>query len=151
MTEDIFNPEAKDGDSDGVVQEGTPFERPAEELDVNPVENDAEVVVESIEEEPEIVKAPEPEDEAPAIVPVVDGVIGTGKVRKKKSEPKPKAEPVKEAVTTVALFASRNLVWQGLGKLVKGYNIVSVDAADKWLTLDSVRSVDPSEVQAKLG
>ena len=28
-TLDGYNPEARDGDNDGVVQEGTPFERPA--------------------------------------------------------------------------------------------------------------------------
>ena len=29
-----YKPEAKDADSDGVVQEGTPFERPAKEVRV---------------------------------------------------------------------------------------------------------------------
>ena len=28
-TLDGYNPEARDGDNDGIVQEGTPFERPA--------------------------------------------------------------------------------------------------------------------------
>jgi hypothetical protein len=25
---EVFNPDAKDGDGDGIIQEGTPFERP---------------------------------------------------------------------------------------------------------------------------
>ena len=28
-TLDGYNPEARDGDNDGIIQEGTPFERPA--------------------------------------------------------------------------------------------------------------------------
>jgi hypothetical protein len=33
VVEPQFNPEAKDGDGDGIVQEGTPFERPIEETE----------------------------------------------------------------------------------------------------------------------
>jgi hypothetical protein len=154
MTEDTFNPEARDGDNDGIVQEGTPFERPIEELEVNPVEEEVVAEVEEapavIEEEPVVVVAPEPEDEAPAIVPVENGVIGAGKTKKKRPEPK-KPEPVEEKSSTVALLSSRNLVWQGLGKLVKGYNIVSADAAEKWLTLDAVRVATPEEIKTTLG
>ena len=152
MTEDTFNPEATDGDGDGIIQEGTKFERPIEDLLVNPVEEPAvaeEPAEMVIEEEPVVVKAPEPEEEAPAIVPVADGVIGTGKV-KKKAEPKPKA-PAAEKSDTVALFSSRNIAWQGVGKLVKGYNLVSADAAEKWLTLDAVRSANPEEIKTNLG
>ena len=153
MTENTFNPEATDGDGDGIIQEGTPFERPIEDALVNPVEEPAvteEVAEMVVEEEPVVVKAPEPEEETPAIVPVEDGVIGAGKVKKKKAEPKVEA-PVTEKSETVALLSSRNIAWQGVGKLVKGYNIVSADAAEKWLTLDAVRSANPEEIKANLG
>lgn len=33
-TDTPYNPEAKDGDRDGMVQDGTPFERPAKETRV---------------------------------------------------------------------------------------------------------------------
>jgi len=33
-SETPYNPEAKDGDRDGMVQDGTPFERPAKETRV---------------------------------------------------------------------------------------------------------------------
>ena len=33
-TETPYNPDAKDGDRDGMVQDGTPFERPAKETRV---------------------------------------------------------------------------------------------------------------------
>lgn len=161
MTENTFNPEATDGDGDGIIQEGTKWERSIDDALVNPVvdeapaESAAVADVETSEaavsiEEPAVVKSPEPAEEEPALVPVEDGVIGAGKVKKKAAATKAK-QPEAEKTETVALFSSRNLVWQGIGKLVKGYNLVGKDAAEKWLTLDSVREVKPEEVKANLG
>lgn len=122
----------------------------------------AEVKVEDVVEAPEVVaapepvvaqeviSAPEPAEEKPGIVPVGNGVIGSGKVKR---EPVAKKEPKVEApvVEKVAVLSSRNLVWQGVGKLVKGYNFVSKEDAAKWLTLDTVREASPQEVKATLG
>lgn len=105
----------------------------------------------SVDLEENTIKSPEPAEEAPSLVPVSDGVIGTGKV-KKNAEPKAKQVTNKtDKPGTVAIFASRNVSWQGLGKLTKGYNIVSPDDATKWLTLSTVRLVQPEEVKTKLG
>jgi hypothetical protein len=54
-------------------------------------------------------------------------------------------------IQKVALFASRNLVWQGVGKIVKGYNFVEPSEADFWLTKDGVRKATPEEIKAALG
>lgn len=89
--------------------------------------------------------------EKPALAPVEDGVIGSGKAPVKKSaEPKASASTAKK-VEKVALFANRNVVWQGVGKIVKGYNLVDAAAAEKWLTLDGIRKVNPQEVKTALG
>lgn len=162
MTDDVkFNPDATDGDGDGMVQDGTEFERPLGEMPegFNPdaTDGDGDGMVQDGTEferpaEPvnAVISAPEPVETAPAITDVADGVIGTGTVTKK-----PAAKPKKASTTnneeTVALFSSSNLVWQGVGKIVKGYNIVPKDAAEKWLTHSSVRLAEPSEVKSNLG
>lgn len=145
MTDVEFNPEATDGDGDGFVQDGTPFERPVEDVLVDPT---AEETVEAPAED--TIVSPEPEEEAPAIVPVADGVIGTGKTtKKKKSAPKKgDTSPVEEKV---AVHSTRNVSWTGVGKVYRGYNIVTKSAADKWLTRDHVRLATPEEVAQEFG
>jgi hypothetical protein len=138
-----FNPDATDGDGDGMVQDGTEFERPVEEAkDEVITSKSADAVVESAE--------PTTKD-VPGLAPVENGVIGTGKVTKKAPAPKPKKAEKTSTPETVAIFASRNLVWPGFGKITKGYNIVSKEAADQWLTLETVRLAEPSEIKATLG
>ena len=59
------------------------------------------------------------------------------------------AQEVKEEVKTdkkVALYSLGNLHWQGVGQLVTGYNIVSKESSEKWLTLKKVRSATPEEL-----
>jgi len=79
-----------------------------------------------------------------AIGPVNNGAIGTTKIEDKKktsqeSEPRIKAD-------MVAVFSTRNVLWQGVGSISKGYNIFSKSEADKWLTRGHVRLATPEEV-----
>lgn len=113
------------------------------------LELDLDSIIKEVVLEENTIKAPEPTQEAPSLVSVADGVIGTGKV--KKEAPKPKLASKEGTVSTVALFASRNISWNGLGKLVKGYNLVPAEAAKQWLTLDSVKAVTPEEIKTNLG
>lgn len=124
----------------------------------------AEAVVEDVVVESQPVKSEETKSEnvigsgttspkpteKPAIAPVANGVIGSGTSTPKKVAPKV-AATANDKVQKVAIFSSRNIVWQGVGKIVKGYNFVDALEADKWLTLDNVRKVDPQEVKALLG
>lgn len=64
----------------------------------------------------------------------------------KKPEPRPQDDHFK-----VAIFAVRSLNWSGVGKLDSGYNFVSKEVAEKWLTLRSVREASPEEVAAHFG
>lgn len=65
--------------------------------------------------------------------------------------------PVKPAAkagqkkATVALYSDRNVYWGGVGKLERGYNIVSKDEAAKWLTRNHVREATPEEVASEYG
>jgi hypothetical protein len=51
----------------------------------------------------------------------------------------------------VAIFSTRNVTWQGLGSVKKGYNIVSEDAAKKWSTRGHIRVATPEEVAKEFG
>jgi hypothetical protein len=170
MTEATSNPVAAESDVEELAQEETPIEQSIEEIEVNPVEETlaVEEAAEDVVKEavkplegtkaekvitgtPDVISSPEASEEVSALLPVENGVIGAGKLKKTKSAPK-KQEAVKSsAPATVALFSARNIAWQGVGKLIKGYNIVSADLAEKWTTLDSVRLVTPEEVRSNLG
>ena len=68
--------------------------------------------------------------------------------------PKDDPKPVKVAADkpeTVAIFSTRNVTWNGVGKVYRGYNIVPVIEADKWLTRDHVRLATPEEIAEEFG
>jgi hypothetical protein len=56
-----------------------------------------------------------------------------------------------ERKETVALFSTRHVNWEGVGKLEKGYNIVKKAEADKWLTRGHVRLATPEELAREYG
>ena len=41
--------------------------------------------------------------------------------------------------------------WQGFGTITKGYNIVSEEAAEKWLTRKGIREATAQEVATYYG
>lgn len=89
---------------------------------------------------------------AGAVGTVNNGVIGSGKVDKQdkqsaaiKSESKPKPD------NKVAVHSTRNVDWPGVGKVSKGYNIVTKDQADKWITRNHIRIATPQEVAGEFG
>lgn len=51
----------------------------------------------------------------------------------------------------VALYSTRNISWNGLGSLSKGYNIVSKEASEKMVTHKAVRIASPEEVASYYG
>ena len=84
----------------------------------------------------------------------VVGSLETGAIGVKKSAPKKKAtttQPKKEKEPTVALHSTKNVVWENVGKLAKGYNIVPAAAAEKWLTRSHVREATPEEIAREYG
>jgi len=60
-----------------------------------------------------------------------------------------KPEPVGKV--TVAIHSTKNVNWGGVGKVVKGYNIVSKQQADQWLTRKHIRLATPEEVAQEYG
>jgi len=84
-----------------------------------------------------------------AIGSVDNGAIGTTKIDNKKKADQPSEPRIKADM--VAVFSTRNVLWQGIGSISKGYNIFSKSEADKWLTRGHVRLATPQEVAQEYG
>ena len=89
-----------------------------------------------------------PSEVVQGITAVSDGVIGTGTVKRKAPILKP---AVQETENKVAIYSTRNVSWTEVGKIQKGYNIVTKEQADKWLSRNHVRSATPEEVAQEFG
>lgn len=81
---------------------------------------------------------------APSIA-VVDGAIGSPGASRKDpvkavSEPKTKKE-------TVALFSTKNVFWDGVGEVKRGYNFVTPAQAEKWKARNHIRVATPAEIK----
>ena len=80
-----------------------------------------------------------------------DGTIGTAPkaaVSKKKNIVNKSSENVER----VALYSNKNLSWAGVGSIMKGYNILNKNIAEKWLAKTSqVRLATPEEVMKEYG
>lgn len=84
----------------------------------------------------------------PGLAPVKGGILGSSKVEEINKE---KKISVKPQVEKVALHSTKNVYWDGLGEIKKGYNIVRKDRAEKWLTRSHVRTATPEEVAKEFG
>lgn len=153
---DEFNPNAIDGDGDGLVQDGTKWQRPVEDAAVMP---DVEPEPESepaVEEAPEaesdgLISSPEPVASAePALAPVADGVIGSGTKKKTVKKPAARRGDTSPKPEMVAVYSTRNVSWPGVGRVNVGLNIVTKEAAEQWLTRDHIRKAEPTEVAKEL-
>lgn len=108
-----------------------------------------------LKEEESIIPAPLDEEVIAKIeqtvqgVGIVNGAIGVAKTVKQEK----KKETPKKAKTdkTVAIHSTRNVTWNGVGKVYRGYNIVNQETADKWLTRDHIRLATPQEVAKEYG
>ena len=62
--------------------------------------------------------------------------------------PDPKKEVIEPSKTNekIAIYSNKNLHWVNLGQLTLGYNIVTKEASEKWLTRKQVRLATPEEL-----
>lgn len=118
-----------------------------------PVEPVAEPVV-----EPVVVEAPaEPvvaeTSVAPAEEPVQAlGFTNTGAIGSMAADgPKRTIKQPHQDADKVAVHSTKNVRWEEVGVLYRGYNIVTKEQADKWLTRSHVRIATPEEVKKVLG
>lgn len=172
MSEDMLNDEVlpaslQDGeplisqdliDKYHVAKEDQSAEPELEAIDEVAVEAEVEDTV--FIEEPAIEEAPvinnvigspkadkEEKPKNPSIKAVSDGVIGSSSANKKDKVKKATTEEVEK----VAVFSTRNVTWNGVGKVYRGYNIVTKDEADQWLKRDHIRLATPEEVAKEFG
>lgn len=102
-----------------------------------------------------------------------NNVVGSEKVYAQKRVPKSNTKPDEGNVTTVnsadtfknkefkkdtetpegklAIYSEKNMHWNGIGGITKGYNIVTKEAAEKWLTRKGIRQANPEEVASYYG
>lgn len=106
------------------------------------------IKTEEAKPQPQAIVTPDPVVETPGLAYVANGVLGSTKVVK--SEPKPVAKKVTKK-DTVAVHSTRNVTWNGVGKVYTGYNIVTKEAADQWIKRDHIRLATPEEVAREYG
>jgi hypothetical protein len=114
----------------------------------------------------------------PSAMPVTDdgGVIGSPNTKKKggtksgsattldsgaigskfadadaKKAAKQKGNGKSEVSDKVAIFSTKNVSWPIVGKVNKGYNVVSTEAAEKWLTRSHTRKATAEEIAKEYG
>lgn len=80
---------------------------------------------------------------APSVM-VVNGAIGSPGAERKDA-PKIVAEPKKKE--TVALYSSRNVMWEGVGEVKRGYNFVTPSQAEMWQQRIHIRLATPEEIK----
>ena len=74
---------------------------------------------------------------------IQDGVMGVG-IQEETAKKTPKQKSVKKK--TVAIYSTKNLYWDEVGRISKGYNLVTEEQAEKWLTLGHTRIATPEEI-----
>ena len=85
-------------------------------------------------------------------------------IPKKKAKPKASAEPVinntvgatiaveepkkeQPKKQKVALYSTRNVYWEGVGEVLRGYNFVTPEQAEMWKQRIHIRVATPEEIK----
>ena len=82
-----------------------------------------------------------------------NGAIGVAQqeIKPKQVASKQAKKPAKKTEDKVAIYSERNMSWTEVGKVYRGYNIVTQAQADKWLTRKQCRLATPEEVAQEFG
>ena len=56
-----------------------------------------------------------------------------------------------ESSDKIAIYSEKNMNWTAVGRVSKGYNIVTEEAAKMWLTRKGIRKATPEEVASHYG
>lgn len=74
---------------------------------------------------------------------VINKTIGAS-IPEEPKKPEPKAKP---EVKKIAIYSSRNVAWEGVGEVFRGYNFVTPEQAEKWFTRIHIREATPEEIK----
>lgn len=84
--------------------------------------------------------------QGPGMAAVEGGAIGSTTVTTAKPKPQVTTQDANSTAEKVAVYSTRNVSWDGVGTISRGYNIMTRAKADKWLTRDHARLATPEEV-----
>jgi len=101
-----------------------------------------------------VIKNPVPKNfqkKTETIAQVNNGAIGTAEKELVKEEKLHYRSDTKKEYNKVAVYSSKSVSWPGVGKVLKGYNIVPRESLEKWLTRDHVREATPQEIAEEFG
>lgn len=86
--------------------------------------------------------------DAPADPNIVSDSSGIVSSNATSNKPGPEKDP---SIGKVAVYSEKNLYWAEVGKINLGYNFVTKEAAEKWVTHRAVREATPEEVANHFG
>jgi hypothetical protein len=94
-----------------------------------------------------VISSPKPSTSSkPGLGYVENGVMGSTLIPKSFDKKPAKSDSIKKDSEKVAIHSTKNVTWSEVGKVYRGYNIVTKEQADKWLTRDHTRIATPEEV-----
>lgn len=160
MEENNFNNENNEAPVENIVAEEAPIEAPVAEepvVETNveevAAENNIQASVSEVSESSDAITTNDlnrsASDTVQAVGSIVNGVIGVTQTPRPVREAAP-ATP-KKSNKTVAIHSTRNVSWSGVGKVYRGYNIVTPEQSEKWLTRNHIRLATPEEVAKEFG
>jgi len=145
MSEYNFDQEPADNVED-IVAEITEDSLQAVELDFS----EEKVGPEEVDTGSGAIMSPEPKTPKKTKVNSLENdVIGSYKASPSTKKKQIAKQPLPE--NKIAVFSTKNVTWSGVGKVYRGYNIVSADAAEKWATRTHIRIATPEEVAREYG
>lgn len=133
--------------SEYIAKQQEPAKTPVVET---PAESVAAPAVEAVTPEPvaeAVVEAPKAEEPVQSLGFTKTGAIGSMAADGPKKEIKPEVDNSEK----VAIHSTKSVRWEEVGAISKGYNIVTKEQADKWLTRSHVRIATPEEVKKAFG
>jgi hypothetical protein len=117
------------------------------------VENNIEASVSEAKESTDVITTSDlsrsSSDTVQGIGSVANGVIGVAQTPRQAKNPSPAT--VKKSNKTVAIHSTKNVSLPGVGKVYRGYNIVTPEHAEKWLERSHIRLATPEEVAKEFG
>ena len=156
MSEDLNNKAKEAKIAKEEIIEDSKIEDVVSEVEEDVVEELAEELQEELEipkiEEapavsPNVIATPKPAaSETPGLGYLENGVMGSTTVPKNFDKKPSKSPSLKKESEKVAVHSTKNVTWSEVGKVYRGYNIVTKEQADKWLTRDHIRLATPEEV-----
>jgi hypothetical protein len=88
-------------------------------------------------------------DTMQAVGSIANGVIGVTETPRTVKNDAP--APAKKSNKTVVIYSTKNVSWSEVGKVYRGYNVVTPEQSEKWLSRNHVRLATPEEVAKEFG